>query len=99
MLKEKLAWKEESDECKKKVDQFVQTEFCLIIFEKHAVVAVLLHFCGFHDDIHHGNPSWIFSSVVLQIMQENLNNFCFRSFKDATQRSLCNLQVKRLINS
>ena len=41
----------------KKKDQFVQTEFCLIIFEKQAVVAVLLHFCDFHDDIHHGNPS------------------------------------------
>ena len=30
-------------------------------FEKQAVVAVLLHFWGFHDGIHHGNPSWIFT--------------------------------------
>ena len=42
MLKEKLAWKEESDECKKM--KFIKTEFCPIILKINRLLPV---YCAF----------------------------------------------------
>ena len=91
MLNEKLAWKEESDECKKirSIFNFAwsflkckRLSLYYSTFEASMMIFIMAT----------SSPNLC---IVLQIMQENFNDFCFQSFTEVTQRTLSNLQVKK----